>query len=374
MAITSTTTGVLGVDDIYKKTLSNYIASDPYAGSLYGWGNNFTGENLPPINNGKSSPTQIPGTTWTRLAGKSDSFAAVKCDNTMWYWGTTAHGSRMENTSGSTSRSSPVQMPGTEWCNLARSQANHFGIKTDGTLWSVGYGYYGINGDNTNIPRSSPVQLPGRTWCSIRHFSTGALALKNDNTLWSWGENNSGQLGLDLASGTLVSSPTQIPGTWCAISQSHASHGIKTDGTLWAWGSASRLGNNATVAQSSPVQVPGTTWCYVGNYEDGAFAIKTDGTLWGWGSNSSGQLGVSDTVSRSSPIQIPGTTWKRVCGANGNIHGLKTDGTFWGWGTNTQGGLGLNDNIPRSSPVQLPGTWCNFHSVMETNTLAIKRN
>ena len=46
--------------------------------------------------------------------------------------------------------------------------------------------------------------------------------------------------------------------------------------------------------------------------------IKTDGTLWVWGHNEYGQLGLNsagspgpgaDNNSDTSPVQVPGTTW-----------------------------------------------------------------
>ena len=36
-------------------------------------------------------------------------------------------------------------------------------VKTDGTMWTIGRGVYGILGQNNQTNRSSPVQVPG-TW------------------------------------------------------------------------------------------------------------------------------------------------------------------------------------------------------------------
>ena len=91
---------------------------------------------------------------------------------------------------------------------------------------------------------------------------------------------------------------------------------VKTDGTLWAWGDNSNgalgLNQDQGLKVSSPAQIPGTTWAYVGtNIEDGTIASKTDGTLWSWGSSTYGQLGLNAFPGpyRSSPTQIPGTDW-----------------------------------------------------------------
>ena len=47
-----------------------------------------------------------------------------------------------------------------------------------GTLWSWGFNSQGQLGDNTTFPRSSPVQIPGTSWNDIAHWSGSTLARK----------------------------------------------------------------------------------------------------------------------------------------------------------------------------------------------------
>ena len=148
--------------------------------------------------------------------------------------------------------------------------SHFFNIKTDGTLWAVGEADYGQLGDNTNVNKSSPIQIPGTNWTSITVGKQNNYATKSDNTFWTWGGNNdSGALGLNNR--TLYSSPVQIPGsTWAAALPTAAGSGagnqsvavVKTDGTLWTWGlnQTGALGHNNRTQYSSPVQVPGTSW------------------------------------------------------------------------------------------------------------------
>ena len=127
---------------------------------------------------------------------------------------------------------------------------------------------------------------------------------------------------------------------------------------------SARVGQNDTVARSSPTQIPGTTWSKLsvqgGNGSTiNQAAIKTDGTLWSWGYNGYGQLGQNNKVAYSSPVQIPGTNWDEW---NINYYtsvATKTDGTLWAWGFGSQGQLGLNQSgnaANLSSPTQIPGT------------------
>jgi alpha-tubulin suppressor-like RCC1 family protein len=74
----------------------------------------------------------------------------------------------------------------------------------------------GILGDNTTIRRSSPVQIPGNSWVEIAGGYTNNIARKSDNTLWSWGTGGFGQIGDNTVANR--SSPVQVPGTsWIDI-------------------------------------------------------------------------------------------------------------------------------------------------------------
>jgi hypothetical protein len=219
-----------------------------------------------------------------------------------------------------------------------------------------------------NNPRSTDAQQfnlltrdGGETWYAREEVNVDPQTF----ALFSWGRNVVGQLG--QSDRTFQSSPVQIPGTtWSSISGGNQhSLALKTDGTLWAWGSGSygKLGLNDTISRSSPVQVPGTNWSSIGGGGFLSLATKTDGTLWAWGSNSNsdGGLGQNNTTQYSSPVQIPGTTWSSI--SCGYVHSLaiKTDGTLWSWGSNNYGQLGQNGTIRYSSPVQIPGT--NWSSI-----------
>ena len=278
-----------------------------------------------------------------------------------------------------TDRSSPVQVPGTTWSKIVSGfSKGTAAIKTDGTLWTWGrneqtYGG-GFLGHNDRVSKSSPVQVPGTTWSAFDSYMNNMmLATKTDGTLWAWGWGEKGTLGQNQSDTIQLSSPTQIPGTtWgtssdkIAVFSANTALAVKTDGTLWSWGFNFRgtLGLNQGPSQlgaaSSPTQIPGTTWRNVaganGSWQ--AFATKTDGTLWSWGYNHTGALGLGEAgpLAISSPTQIPGTTWVRPLNNlayNGGA--VKTDGTLWMWGMNEQGQLAQNNRTNYSSPVQVPG-------------------
>jgi len=296
-------------------------------GELFTWGPNLygalgTNQNIDPS---ASSPIQIPGTTWASVAAGAKNMGAVKTDGTLWVWGDARDGAMGQN-SGPVNlhRSSPIQIPGTTWksgyLTSAAYDRQYLAIKTDGTLWSWGNndgGRLGINASSGH--RSSPAQIPGTTWAFCAMGKNNSIAVKTDGTLWTWGDNDYGRLGINGAHGSQWSSPKQIPGTtWkstgkCLSASGDGMKALKTDGTMWAWGRNhfGQLGQNDRTDKSSPVQIPGTTWNIIDQGKNLNVAIKTDGTLWGFGGGVAAQVpGAYDN--RSSPTQIQGSGWTGV--------------------------------------------------------------
>tara|TARA_B100000579_G_C22771902_1_gene824411 strand:+ start:143 stop:1342 length:1200 start_codon:yes stop_codon:yes gene_type:complete len=196
-------------------------------GTLWMWGHGEYGLLGNGIEDGAySSPTQVgTDTTWTHISCARGSMAtAIKTNGTLWTWGRNEHGQLGLNTAGTyTDKSSPTQIgTDTTWRYARGGNKSVFAVKTDGTLWSWGYNKNGALGLNTagNPGRvSSPTQIPGTTWnvalTSGGEYST--IATKTDGTLWSWGYNYFGQLGQNQGSESGVksySSPVQIPGSW----------------------------------------------------------------------------------------------------------------------------------------------------------------
>lgn len=388
MPITCNTKGVWSIDDVHKKVNSGtgFWKSFSYCnspGNLYMWGNGVQGALGNGTNGCQSSPVQIPGTTWVNVSQQSFSTISTKKDGTLWTWGGNSYGQL--GVGDRTHRSSPVQVPGTQWTSVSASYNNVMhALKSDNTLWVWGNNNWQVIGTNDGGGhRSSPNQIPGSQWSCLNHKQGAqhSSALKLDGTWWVWGLNAFGSTRINCNTGGDISSPVQIPGTWCQIS-SLAGPGnmgaIKTDGTLWKWGnnSVGLAGDNSTVHRSSPVQVPGTQWVETaaGNYH--TYGRKTDGTLWAWGLGCYGQLANNNPAAVSSPVQIPGTQWTSIRAGKYNGIATKTDGTLWVWGENNNvGNLGIGSvNVHRSSPIQIPGTfWVEGSmSLDETSGAAIR--
>ena len=212
-----------GYDDYDWSTVETEFCRQSYGatwmkndGSLWTWGDGQYGAlGIQNSNMQISSPTQIPGDWTGSKFGHGDQMqAAVKPDGTLWAWGRNHWGNLGQNTAGNpTMRSSPVQVPGTNWYRPLCDSLSMFCVRGDGTLWCCGDNGQGRLGQNmADAPgsaRSSMVQIPGTTWTGSISASYGTIiAKKSDGTLWGWGRNTNGQLGLNTV--VAHSSPIQI--------------------------------------------------------------------------------------------------------------------------------------------------------------------
>ena len=191
-------------------------------GTLWTWGDNNSGQlgqNQASAQLGyASSPMQVPG-TWSSFDVGEYANGGIKTDGTLWMFGSNSRGELGRNDgTWQNRRSSPVQVPGTTWSKLSVGEFQVAAIKTDGTLWEWGMnekGQLGLNQGPGGQPGSysSPTQVgTDTTWSDVNlQGAQGTFATKTDGTLWSWGYNYGGRLGHN--SQTSRSSPTQIPGT-----------------------------------------------------------------------------------------------------------------------------------------------------------------
>ena len=273
--------------------------------------------------------------------------AAVKTDGTLWVWGRATDGALGQNST--VHRSSPVQIPGTTWsqnqmASVSVGDRQIAAIKTDGSLYTWGRNDSGILGNNTSTGagghRSSPIQIPG-TWSIINLSGFNCNAgVKSNGELYTWGSNESGRLGLNQPDNTAYSSPVQIPGTtWKTTGASLkmeriGTMAIKTDGSLWLWG-ANAYGNMGLNqpgggpgnlnSRSSPTQVgSGYTWDAVSAGYRNRMGKTTDGKIWNWG-NMAGYRGDTPTGNPSSPTQIGSdTTWTAISMTYRSSFGIKS--------------------------------------------------
>ena len=267
-------------------------------GTMWAWGSNTYGTLGQNNRTHQSSPVQVgTNTTWSSTGGKiggGSGFGAIKTDGTLWMWGRNWRGGLGLNDINF--RSSPTQVgTATNWKTIYGNGLSFGASKTDGTMWVWGRSWGGGLGQNQGAnndsnSRSSPTQIPGTDWAIVTGRGAVGIASKTDGSLWSWGYNIRGELGQNGSGpSSQKSSPVQV-GTdtnWPKadanfdqlFNQPSLSGAIKTDGTLWMWAAntSGQLGQNDTDHRSSPCQIPGTWDQFTGTGWDGSVIARTPG-------------------------------------------------------------------------------------------------
>ena len=255
-------------------------------GTLWSWGQPGNGR----LGNGAttgsiSTPvtTFSGGTNWKQVSSGISNTAAIKTDGTLWVWGSGTFG--VLGDAQQSDRSTPVTTfsGGTNWKQV-RAGSNHTAaIKTDGTLWTWGNGGNGRLGNASTVSVSTPVTTfaGGTNWKQVGTFSDTMVSIKTDGTLWTWGYGLNGRLGNAVISGDTSTPITTFAGgtNWKQVSGggSHTA-AIKTDGTLWLWGPGGAdgaLGNAQVTNRLTPVTTfaGGTNWKQVSSGDSCTVAV-----------------------------------------------------------------------------------------------------
>jgi len=337
-------------------------------GNLWTWGSGSNGRLGNAAVTDRSTPvtTFAGGNNWKQVSTGDRHTSAIKTDGTLWTWGYGANG-RLGNgvTTGNISTPVTTFSGGTNWKQVSAGYRITAAIKTDGTLWTWGTGSFSHLGNGTTTGTiSTPVTTfsGGTNWKQVSTGDRHTSAIKTDGTLWTWGYGANGRLGNGVTTGRISTPVTTFAGgtDWKQVSSGgYGTAAIKTDGTLWTWGSGAggALGNATITNVSTPVTTfaGGTNWKQVSfSRTYSASAIKTDGTLWTWGFGDLSQLGNAVTAgSISTPVTTfsGGTNWKQVSFGVYHTSAIKTDGTLWTWGRSNVGQLGDAAVTNRSTPV-----------------------
>jgi alpha-tubulin suppressor-like RCC1 family protein len=161
--------------------------------TLYAWGRNTWGQLGDGTQTNAAEPVLI-GSGWRQVDAGYTTSMGVKTDGTLWAWG--GYGTYVCLGNGGTSGSlTPVQVgTDTHWSAVSVDGDHALALKSDGSLWSWGYGNY-LLGTGTLEERSPAEVQPGTKWSKISAGWEFCLGVKSGNN-YSWGDNGYGQLGI----------------------------------------------------------------------------------------------------------------------------------------------------------------------------------
>ncbi|MBS1586337.1 MAG: hypothetical protein JSS82_12410, partial [Bacteroidetes bacterium] len=349
-------------------------------GSLWATGQNTLGQ-LGLGNNISHNTFQQVGTDhdWVGIGTGNKCSFAVKSNGTLWAWGDNIHGKL--GLGDSTDRNSPTQVGSdNKWLTITNNNINHsMCLKADGSLWVWGQNDDGYLGLGDNINRALPTRMGSdRDWVKVVAASE-ILALKASGVLWGWGDNSHGQLGLGFFGGS-YSIPMQLINSDGKVDINDGvlfSFILKPDGILRAageQGGGGLLGIGAMPDQDTFIttSTPATEWVSGAVGGGHSLAVYSDGGLRAWGKNNKGQLGLGNTTDADTMIRIGSdSNWVAAAAGSNYSLGMKANGSLWAWGDNSQGQLGTGNTTDQHSPVQVSGTWATV-SAGDVHTLALK--
>ena len=300
-----------------------------------------------------ASPVQQVVTTSTQTAddaGSSSTFA-VKKDGSLWAWGNNYSGQL--GVGDTNDRLSPAKVMDNVSTINSDGYGSSFAVRRDGSLWAWGSNYSGQLGVGDTNDRPSPAKVMDDV-STISRDDYSTFAVKKDGSLWAWGSNYSGQLGVGDTNNR--PSPAKVmdnvDNVYTISGNRGSSFAVRKDGSLWAWGDnySGQLGVGDTNDRPSPVKVMDN----VDNVytASGTFAVRKDGSLWAWGYNGSGYLGVGDTNNRLSPAKVMDNV-STISGDWRSTFAVRKDGSLWAWGYNGSGCLGVGDTNDRLSPAKV---------------------
>ena len=179
-------------------------------------------------------------------------------------------------------------------------------------------------------------------------------------TLWSWGEGDAGVIGNNATAA--VSTPVQIgaDSDWAILGNGHRTmHAIRSDGTRWGWGwnaYGGLIGNGSVTTTCSPVKVgTRTDWLMISAGSYCTFGLTTAGRLYANGTEyAKGAFGNDTNTNSSTPVQVGSDThWAWVAGEQYSGAAIRNNGTLWTWGDSVNGENGRGSTTVASSPIQV---------------------
>jgi alpha-tubulin suppressor-like RCC1 family protein len=337
---------------------SLFIKSD---GSLWATGRDDNGQ----LGDGilhleADQPEQIVASNVTAVAAGDCHSLFIKSDGSLWGMGNDGSGELGDGTYGGIDgyTNQPEQIVASNVTAVAAGYVHSLFIKSDGSLWAMGFNYDGELGDGNNgsapnYAANLPQMIVASNVTAIAGGYQHSLFLKSNGSVWGMGDNYFGELGDGIRStnapyGFNVPVQSVVSNVTAIAAGEYFSLFLKSDGSLWAVGNNSygQLGDGTYNNTNLPEQIVASGVTAIAAGEMHSLFLKSDGSLWATGRNTEGQLGDGSFNNTNQPEEIVGSNVTAI--AAGEYHSLflKSDGGLWAMGFNEYGGLGDGTDNP----------------------------
>jgi alpha-tubulin suppressor-like RCC1 family protein len=220
-------------------------------------------------------------------------------------------------------------------------------LKSDGSLWTVGYNDWGQLGDGTYNNTDQPQMIVASNVTALAAGAYQSLFLKRDGSLWGMGGDNWGQLGdgstnSSVPSGPIVPEQIVVSNVTAIAAGGEHSLFLKNDGSLWVMGGndSGQLGDGTYNNTNLPEMIVASNVTAIAAGGIHSLFIKSDGSLWAMGYNGNGQLGDGTYNNTNRPEMIVASNVTAIAAGSEYSLFLKSDGSLWSMGSNSRGQIG----------------------------------
>ncbi len=271
---------------------------------------------------------------------------AAKC------WGSDMYGELGNNTEGTISFTTPVDVTGLSSGVVAISSGVHYTCArtSGGAAKCWGANYSGQVGDGTKTERATPVDVKGLS-SGVAAISAGGghtCALTSGGGAKCWGSNDFGQLGTGTKTDSSI--PVDVKGLSSGVVTISAGGAhtcaVARGGAAKCWGrnADGELGDGSRTSSTTPVGVGGLSGgiakISAAQQFPQACVVTVHGGAKCWGLNNFGQLGTGNHTSATRPVDVKGLATgvtKISAGGYRACATMRGGGVKW-WG---QGPLGV---------------------------------
>ncbi len=235
-------------------------------------------------------------------------------------------------------------------------------LRCDGTVWCWGSNAFGQLGDGTRTSRAIPVavrDLGGGATAIAAGFSHACAVVQG--TVRCWGDNANAQLGSgnrEVSSGTVAVVGLGRPAVAVAAGGEHTC-ALVEGGSVWCWGNNPQgaIGDGSYLLRTMPAEVRSLDGPAVdiiaGQYH--TCARLEGGGVRCWGLNMFGALGDGTVINRTLPVPVELARGATAISSRSNHTCARLEGgELWCWGYNADGGVGDGTLVQRTRPTRVP--------------------